>query len=47
MLHWIVLDGPLDSMFIEVLVSLISGQGFFLANGDTLHLPGEFINYIH
>ncbi len=40
-LHWIVLDGPLDSVLMEVLVSLISGQGLFLSNGDILHLPGE------
>lgn len=42
-LHWIVLDGPLDSVLMEVLVSLISGQGLFLSNGDTLNLPGELV----
>ena len=40
-IHWIVLDGPVESTIMEVLASLVSGEGLFLTNGDKLHLPGK------
>ncbi len=43
MVHWIVLNGPLESMLTEMLASLVSGEGLFLSNGDKLNLPGKII----
>ncbi len=43
MVHWIVLNGPVDSMLTEMLASLVSGEGLFLSNGDKLNLPGKII----
>ena len=39
--HWIVLDGSVESTVMEVLASLVSGEGLLLTNGDKLHLPSK------